>query len=300
MKVAAGVADGEAKRWLRSSRLPDDHDTMHTTTNSAFARHRVRQRRPMSRCTVAAAAAPLTLLACGWTAFQTTWGAEAFVGYSSWASSTSRRYQQHKSSSAGARATSLAARQSGWGRRERRPPHGVPGDHLDNGGRRSGSRRVVAGATLEDRQDGGSSGAAPSSPSSSSSSVSEKSEFISTVWEDDADAINNGVYTVANNGIFGGAAADSLQQAAAAAGTAGVGVNGLVAEEANPKEGEGEGEEGSQEEEEGADGDDIGNVDGGGRGEASSRRGKTMKADKVNGVRFLVAPLTKSQAAEAR
>lgn len=296
------MADGEAKRRLRSSHAPssDNHDTMQNTTNIAFARHRVRQRRRTSRCTVAAAAAPLTLLACGWTAFQGAWGAEAFVGYSSWASSTSRR-GQHKSG-AGARATSLGARQSGWGRRERRPPHRVPGEHLDGSARRDGSRRLVAGATLEDKQEGGSSGApssTPSTSSSSSSSVSEKSEFISTVWEDDADAINNGVYTVVNNGIFGGAAADSLQQAATAAAatvTESAGVNGSVVEEQE----DGEGDEDSQEDEEEGVVGGINGVEGGdARGAYSSKKGKTMKADKVNGVRFLVAPLTKSQAAEA-
>lgn len=195
----------EAKRRGATSLLQVSTNQTHDSQNLVRAAHhcRVRQRRRLCQCTTtvtaAAVAAPLTLLACGWAAFQSrsTWGAEAFAVCSS--SSSSHRQCSQQRTSAAPRWPPQAG-VSGWGRRERRPTaykHRAIGEVVGKQ-RRSG---VIAGATVEDIQEGGRRGGGRRGRRRGNS----KSETIDTLWEDDADAINHGVYTAITEEINGAA-----------------------------------------------------------------------------------------------
>ncbi|CAM9454159.1 unnamed protein product, partial [Sphacelaria rigidula] len=195
----------EAKRRGATSLLQVSIDQTHDSQNLVRAAHhcRVRQRRRLCQCTTtvtaAAVAAPLTLLACGWAAFQSksTWGAEAFAVCSS-SSSSHRQCSQQRTSTAPRWPPQAGA--SGWGRRERRPTtykNRALGEVVSQQ-RRSG---IIAGATIEDLQEGERRGGGRRGRRRGNS----KSETIDTLWEDDADAINHGVYTAITPEINGAA-----------------------------------------------------------------------------------------------
>lgn len=253
---------------MRSSPSPVGKVTLHI-------RQGIGSSRP--RCTTAV---PLTLLACGWTALQNSLGVEAYAGYG-WASSA----VDHRWYESGTKRVQMSTRRStgygrGWSTRPQRP-HGALVE------RRTGARARISGTIVEDRQGGRVAG----SSSSSSPSVREMERLV-TVWEDDADAINNGVYTVLTNRY--GVKVKDVDLLPPA-----VVPNGVVD---------------GQEEGGGSGGDACGSsvvevdelhertdgVEDGVGGGLVERVVRKINPHTVNGARYYVSPLTKSQAAEDR